>query len=411
MPSELNASATGEDAREALQRAAALRKQRRLAEAERLCRAVLQAEPEHVAAQVQLGNVLLADERLAAAAACFKRALRRDKATPEAWVGLGRARQGEGRIAAAITAFQQALALDPRNLVAAANLGGLLLEDGRAAEAVVLLRQVIAVMPKLAGLHANLGLALDRIGDHRAALAAFDAALALDPAMSRAVAGRGYALAALGERAAAAQVFDYQRYIVARTIEHAPGYASMAAFNRALAEAVLRHPSLASDPAGKTTRKGAQTAQLPGAASGPLAVLEGIIREATEAYHRHLRSLERPAFPVPLPTRWRLGAWGTVLYEGGHQEPHNHPGPVTSGVYYVQVPPSTRPEAGPDQGAIEFGRPPADFGITAPIETGLIQAREGLLVLFPSYVWHRTVPCHGAEPRISIAFDAWPVAR
>jgi hypothetical protein len=31
-------------------------------------------------------------------------------------------------------------------------------------------------------------------------------------------------------------------------------------------------------------------------------------------------------------------------------------------------------------------------------------------VLFPSYFWHRTLPFEAAETRISIAFDAVPVA-
>jgi hypothetical protein len=33
---------------------------------------------------------------------------------------------------------------------------------------------------------------------------------------------------------------------------------------------------------------------------------------------------------------------------------------------------------------------------------------EGLLVLFPSYLYHRTIPFEGDAPRISVAFDFVP---
>ena len=32
----------------------------------------------------------------------------------------------------------------------------------------------------------------------------------------------------------------------------------------------------------------------------------------------------------------------------------------------------------------------------------------GLLVLFPSYFWHGTVPFRSQQPRLSVAFDAVP---
>ena len=32
----------------------------------------------------------------------------------------------------------------------------------------------------------------------------------------------------------------------------------------------------------------------------------------------------------------------------------------------------------------------------------------GRLVLFPSYMWHGTIPFHDAQPRTTIAFDVVP---
>jgi len=42
---------------------------------------------------------------------------------------------------------------------------------------------------------------------------------------------------------------------------------------------------------------------------------------------------------------------------------------------------------------------------TAEPELKLYQPKEGLMILFPSYLFHRTVPIETTEQRISIAFD------
>ena len=97
--------------------------------------------------------------------------------------------------------------------------------------------------------------------------------------------------------------------------------------------------------------------------------------------------------------------WATVLRSGGYQDPHNHPGRVLSGVYYVQLPGELDDTRGRDQGAIEFGTPPERLGMTAEVERRLIRPGEGQLLLFPSHFWHRTIPAFGDRDRISIAFD------
>ena len=40
--------------------------------------------------------------------------------------------------------------------------------------------------------------------------------------------------------------------------------------------------------------------------------------------------------------------------------------------------------------------------------TGFVQPSAGLLVLFPSYLWHGTNAIQGSQVRTTIAFDAVP---
>ena len=60
-------------------------------------------------------------------------------------------------------------------------------------------------------------------------------------------------------------------------------------------------------------------------------------------------------------------------------------------------------------GWIEFGRPPDKYGVADP-DVRLFRPEPGLMLLFPSDVYHRTIPFDGDGTRISIAFDVLPSA-
>jgi uncharacterized protein (TIGR02466 family) len=89
----------------------------------------------------------------------------------------------------------------------------------------------------------------------------------------------------------------------------------------------------------------------------------------------------------------------------GHQVPHIHPGAVISGVYYVKVPSVVAKPDRDHAGWIEFGRPDPRHDCRVEPEVRRLQPREGRMVLFPSYLYHRTIPFATDEQRISIAFD------
>ena len=59
------------------------------------------------------------------------------------------------------------------------------------------------------------------------------------------------------------------------------------------------------------------------------------------------------------------------------------------------------------QGWIKFGEPGFDVALADPVRRA-IQPAPGRLVLFPSYMWHGTIPFRSASPRTTIAFDAVP---
>ena len=80
-----------------------------------------------------------------------------------------------------------------------------------------------------------------------------------------------------------------------------------------------------------------------------------------------------------------------------------------SSAFYVALPPSVRGAAsrGDDAGSLQLGRPPLDLGVDLPPRR-VLRPQPGYLALFPSYVWHGTVPFEDSEPRLTIAFDMQP---
>ena len=87
---------------------------------------------------------------------------------------------------------------------------------------------------------------------------------------------------------------------------------------------------------------------------------------------------------------------------GGHHIGHVHPQGWLSSAFYVAVPDAG--EAGPPPaGWLSLGAPPADLGLDLP-PLRQIEPKPGRLVLFPSTMWHATLPVAGGE-RLTVAFD------
>ena len=118
----------------------------------------------------------------------------------------------------------------------------------------------------------------------------------------------------------------------------------------------------------------------------------------------------RQGHPLPLsvPDGYLADMWCNVMYDGGHQAPHNHPKGWFSACYYNVLPDRVTASGDAREGWIEFGGTAYDFPEPADTPKRQIQPEPGLMVVFPSYMFHRTIPFHSDQIRISCAFDAKP---
>jgi len=100
------------------------------------------------------------------------------------------------------------------------------------------------------------------------------------------------------------------------------------------------------------------------------------------------------------------GAWSVRLRGQGYHTNHVHPEGWVSSALYVHLPPEVRDPAD-TSGYIQFGQPMKELGLDLEPRR-IVKPEPGTLVLFPSYMWHGTVPFESDEPRITVAFDLLP---
>lgn len=99
------------------------------------------------------------------------------------------------------------------------------------------------------------------------------------------------------------------------------------------------------------------------------------------------------------------GSWSVRLRSEGFHISHIHQRGWMSSALYVSLP----PEVGQgDAGALAFGVPDAALGLDLPPRR-VERPQVGRLVIFPSYLWHGTLPFESEQPRLTVAFDALPV--
>jgi hypothetical protein len=138
--------------------------------------------------------------------------------------------------------------------------------------------------------------------------------------------------------------------------------------------------------------------------------LKSCVQKAVQQYVAQLPSADElhPLLAVPRDDALRgrvhfSGSWSVRLSSQGHNVSHTHPMGWISSALYVSLPPEGHMGPAP-AGWIQFGTPPAELKLSlAP--TQQIEPRVGRLLLFPSHLWHSTVPFTEGE-RLVVAFDA-----
>lgn len=159
------------------------------------------------------------------------------------------------------------------------------------------------------------------------------------------------------------------------------------------------------EPLGLSLQKGSQTFENLFERSEPvLQQLQQAVIKQAQAFISGLQRDSAHPFLSRLSTELEFqGSWSVRLRDQGFHKSHFHPMGWLSGVYYVDIPAAVARDG---QGWLVFGRP--DIPNIDYAGDYAVKPQPGMLVLFPSFMWHGTNPFQSASNRITVAFDIVP---
>lgn len=304
----------------------------------------------------------------------------------------------------ALHLLEEGLRRAPGSSAFLTSIGVLLDSLGRLDDALAYLQAAVERAPDSIPARRNLIPTLLRLGRPQQALALCEGLLVQSPDDQQLNAWRATSLRAMAHEDYA-WLHDYPRLVRSYRLrsDHAGG---IAGFNAEFALELTALHSREQRPLSQSLRGGSQTDRnLP--AHRPIiaqffAMLDAPIRDYIERL-APLDASHPTARRAPSDGAFRIsGSWSVRLGPSGFHVNHVHPAGWLSSAYYVQLPPLNE---GSREGWLAFGEP----GIAIP---GMhadhhVMPEAGMLVLFPSFMWHGTVPFTEGS-RLTAAFDVVP---
>lgn len=361
----------------------------------------LSVQPNLAAAHNNLGLALRKLGRSEAALACYRKAVSINKKYTDAYNNLGNVLRECGHLECALKNYQKAQYLSPEGTDSTFNAADMLLQLGRGKEAI----QTLKTIKSPRGLVQSQGRILEclyALGNRDQFHRELEQSILKDEGNIRTAAISAFAAQQLSQPDPHPFCKDPLRFV--RMYDTTNKTDQDKDFLKTLVHS-LKGEDVTWEPAEKTTKGGFQTrSNLFDEPNRHVTQVEHIIRHEIENYYSGFAT-ENCGFIDSFPTNRRLTGWFVRLVKGGYQTEHIHPSGWLSGVFYLQMPQTTDP----NEGAIELGL----WGYDYPVLKNNYPKqryfpRDGSLILFPSSLFHRTIPSYSNGDRLCIAFDLLP---
>jgi len=300
--------------------------------------------------------------------------------------------------------YSTLLARDPLDGAALSCRADNLMAGGRNQEALAIFESVLARPGATPGIFSAAASAALLTGDPQKAEFFCQSGLRLAPFDQTCLALLGTSWRLKGDERDEA-LNGYDRLIRVFDLEPPEGFSDMESFNAELGAYLERlHPQtdayLEQSLYGGTQTEG----MLFGAGHALVEKARARIEQAISSYIAELKADADHPFLARHSRNFRYaGAWSCLMRGQGFHTNHLHPEGWISSCYYVTVPGETDNDQ-TRNGWIKFGEPSLELPLKNPIRRA-VQPVPGRLVLFPSYMWHGTVPLQANSPRTTIAFD------
>ena len=157
-------------------------------------------------------------------------------------------------------------------------------------------------------------------------------------------------------------------------------------------------------PATKSTTNGFHTSgNLFNSNDETLVEFQKLIRKQIDVYKKHYKS-SKDYFITKWPDNNEIEAWHVRLKTAGFMTPHIHPAGWLSGCFYLKIPEMLKN----NQGAIKFTFVGYDYPDNKTLPEHIHMPKTFDIALFPSSLFHQTIPFSSQEERHVIAFDLIP---
>jgi len=375
--------------------------------AEAALRECIALEPRLADAQSNLAQLIwLRSGDLTQATAELERTLQRFAGDETLWATKAAILQGGGdaRGAHACLAPFAARAQAPPALLLRAGLAALEFDPGTA---LALAERALRVVPTNAAARTLRAAARLGVGEAGAALDDCEALLASAPDDQYLIALQTTAWRLIGDERYT-QLCDYRDLVVPRPLETPAPWRDLPSFLTDLAVSLNRlHNPQGHALLFQSLRNGTETTQDLSRSADP--VIQALFTAFAAPIRHYLAHIGHGNDPLRRRNegRWRFnGSWSVRLHSAGFHTNHTHPRGWISSACYIELPDCMN-DGRSDEGVLTFGEP----GIATTPRLGpeySVRPQVGMLVLFPSYFWHGTVPFRSHQARLTVAFDAVP---
>jgi tetratricopeptide (TPR) repeat protein len=401
--------------------------------------------PKEAKIYARLGIALQESNEISGAIDAYQTSIQLGINDSHTYFNLGTALTRIDDIDGAIKAYQMVLKLEPNYQAAYRNLGGVFLKLAEYKDAVTMLRSAVEMAPDDLVSLQDLGSALLGTLEYEEAVRVSEKALELDlNSISRwsdlafahlcagnpdraltasdqgllikandtsCLAFKATALNHLERRKEAGFLLGFDRLIFQKQFSEIEGYASNDDFNEALYDHVKNHSSLNISKLNRGLVMGQGTLELfDGELSPVLVTFQKIIESTIEDYKEAVPIDKNHPFLMRQPRKIKIQCWATIIKSGGFLDTHFHPPGWLSGVYYPRLPNAVDHHSESHEGWIEFGKEYYRIGSKDQPPVFLVKPSLGLMVLFPSYMGHRTLAFESTEERMSVSFDILPIS-
>lgn len=411
-----------------------------------------------------LGNIFQNLKYFEKAKDCYEKAIKINPNYLAAYNNLGTVFQRLGEIEKSKECYEKTIKIDPNYSAAYNNIGNIFIELRNYEKAIDNCKQAIKIHPNYSGAYNNLGTAFQKLKKYEKAIQCYEKAIKIDPNYLAAYNNLGKILRALGKPKEAKKYFEkinssssraehlecvyfseeltnYKNTLEKLTKEDPLNLrvATLAAYvsqrenikntypfckdllkfvyTKNLKDEFESEKILLSDllktlgklssvwePNSYTTKGGFQSmGNLFNKKDTQILKLKKIIEKQILNY-KDIYKDTQDFFIKKWPDKSTFRGWHVKLLKQGHQRSHIHPAGWLSGVIYLEIPKLLDK----NEGSIEFTLYGYDYPNHKNLPNLIYAPKVYDIALFPSSLFHRTIPFNSEDERQSIAFDLVP---